>query len=172
MRIVASAHASLEAAAQRVRQNGLTPFILSDAMEGEAREVAKVHAALLREIILRNRPFQRPCVILSGGETTVTLKGKGRGGRNTEFLLALGIAAEGLPFTALAADTDGIDGSENNAGAFADGSTAERLRKAGYLPAALLVENDAYTAFDTLHDLYVTGPTGTNINDFRAIIVR
>lgn len=172
VRIVASAHASLEAAAQRVRQNGLTPFILSDAMEGEAREVAKVHAALLREIILRNRPFQRPCVILSGGETTVTLKGKGRGGRNTEFLLALAIAAEGLPFTALAADTDGIDGSEKNAGAFADGSTAERLRKAGYLPAALLVENDAYTAFDTLHDLYVTGPTGTNINDFRAIIVR
>jgi len=120
----------------------------------------------------RGRPFARAVVILSGGETTVTLRGKGRGGRNSEFLLATALSAEGVPFVGLAADTDGIDGSEDNAGAFADGSTAGRLRASGLDPAALLSANDAWGAFDRLGDLFVTGPTGTNVNDFRAILVQ
>ena len=172
VRVIASAHLSLEAAAEKVRQAGIYPVILSDAIEGEARDVGKVHAALVREIILRGRPFRRPVVILSGGETTVTIRGKGRGGRNTEFLLAFALAAEGLPFAALAADTDGIDGSEDNAGAFADGVSMERLREKEFNPMDLLMENDAYTAFEALGDLFVPGPTGTNVNDFRAVLVR
>ncbi|MBF0886995.1 MULTISPECIES: glycerate kinase type-2 family protein [Gluconobacter] len=172
VRVIASAHLSLEAAADKVRQAGIYPVVLSDAIEGEARDVGKVHAALVREIILRGRPFRRPVVILSGGETTVTIRGKGRGGRNTEFLLAFALAAEGLPFAALAADTDGIDGSEDNAGAFADGVSMERLRERGFNPMDLLMENDAYTAFEALGDLFVPGPTGTNVNDFRAVLVR
>ena len=172
VRVIASAHLSLEAAADKVRQAGIYPVILSDAIEGEARDVGKVHAALVREIILRGRPFRRPVVILSGGETTVAIRGKGRGGRNTEFLLAFALAAEGLPFAALAADTDGIDGSEDNAGAFADGVSMERLRERGFNPMDLLMENDAYTAFEALGDLFVPGPTGTNVNDFRAVLVR
>jgi hydroxypyruvate reductase len=146
--------------------------ILSDAIEGEARDVARVHAAIAREVAARSRPFQRPVVILSGGETTVTLRARGRGGRNSEFLLALALATEGVPFAALAADTDGIDGSENNAGAFATGDSATCLRALGRDPAALLSGNDAYTAFEALGDLFVPGPTGTNVNDFRAILIR
>lgn len=147
-------------------------MILSDAIEGEARDVGRVHAAIAREVAARNRPFARPVVILSGGETTVTLRGKGRGGRNSEFLLALALAAEGVPFAALAADTDGIDGSESNAGAFADGASMARLRAMGLDPAALLAGNDAYSAFEALGDLFAPGPTGTNVNDFRAILIR
>ncbi|MEJ5142939.1 glycerate kinase type-2 family protein [Gluconobacter albidus] len=172
VRVIASAHLSLEAAAEKARQAGIQPVILSDAIEGEARDVGKVHAALVREIVLRDRPFRRPVVLLSGGETTVTMRGQGRGGRNTEFLLAFGLAAEGFPFLALAADTDGIDGSEDNAGAFADGASMERLREKGASPIDLLMENDAYTAFEALGDLFVPGPTGTNVNDFRAILIR
>ncbi|EHH67356.1 glycerate kinase type-2 family protein [Gluconobacter morbifer] len=172
VRIIASAHLSLEAAAETARTAGITPVILSDAIEGEARDVARVHAAIMREIIIRNRPFPRPVVLLSGGETTVTLRGKGRGGRNSEFLLALAIAGADMPFAALAADTDGLDGSENNAGAFADGETAPRLRALKLNPATLLNNNDAYTAFEALGDLFVPGPTGTNVNDFRAILIR
>ncbi|MBF0865196.1 MAG: glycerate kinase [Gluconobacter potus] len=173
VRVIASAHLSLEAAAEKVREAGIYPVILSDAIEGESRDVAKVHAAMVREVILRGRPFRRPVVILSGGETTVTIRGQGgRGGRNTEFLLAFALAAEGLPFSALAADTDGIDGSEDNAGAFADGVSMERLREKGFNPTDLLMENDAYTAFEALGDLFVPGPTGTNVNDFRAVLVR
>ncbi len=171
-RVIASARLSLEAAAAVAAEQGIAAHILSDAIEGEARDVARVHAAIAREVALRDRPFRRPALILSGGETTVTLRGRGRGGRNSEFLLALALAAEGVPMTALAADTDGIDGSEDNAGAFADGSTAARLRKMGHDPAALLAGNDAWTAFDALGDLFVPGPTGTNVNDFRAILVR
>jgi hydroxypyruvate reductase len=111
-------------------------------------------------------------VVLSGGETTVTLRGPGKGGRNSEFLLALALAAEGVPFAALAADTDGIDGSEDNAGAFVDGRSMARLRAQGADPAALLAANDAWTAFHRLGDLFVPGPTGTNVNDFRAILIR
>jgi len=171
--VIASAALSLDAAAAVARTAGLSPAILSDAIEGEAREVAKVHAAMAREVALRDRPFARPAVLLSGGETTVTLRGKGRGGRNAEFLLAFAMAVDGLDgVSALAADTDGIDGTEDNAGAFADGTTARRLRAAGIDPLAALAGNDAYTAFAAIGDLFVTGPTGTNVNDFRAIVVR
>ncbi len=171
-RVIASARLSLEAAAATAEAQGIGAVILSDSIEGEARDVGQVHAAILREVALRNRPFARPCLILSGGETTVTLRGQGRGGRNSEFLLSLALAAEGQPFAAMAADTDGIDGSEINAGAFADGQTAPRLRSLGFDPAAALGANDAWTAFDRLGDLFVTGPTGTNVNDFRAILLR
>lgn len=172
-RIIASARLSLEAAAATAAATGVPAVILSDAIEGEARDVGRVHAAIAREVATRGRPFARPVVILSGGETTVTLRGQGgRGGRNTEFLLAFASAAEGQPVSALAADTDGIDGSEDNAGAFADGTTARRLRDAGLDPVACLGRNDAWGAFERLGDLFVTGPTGTNVNDFRAILIR
>lgn len=170
--VIASSRLSLEAAASEAEARGVPAVILSDAIEGEARDVGRVHAAIAREVAARNRPFARPVVILSGGETTVTLRAKGRGGRNSEFLLATALAAEGVPFAALAADTDGIDGSENNAGAFATGESAARLRAMGRDPAALLSGNDAYTAFEALGDLFSPGPTGTNVNDFRAILIR
>ncbi|KAB2689091.1 glycerate kinase [Brucella pseudogrignonensis] len=172
VRVIASARLSLEAAAGRAEAMGVPAVILSDAMEGEARDVARVHAAMAREIAARNRPFTRPVVMLSGGETTVTIKGTGRGGRNTEFLLSLALEAEGVPFAALAADTDGIDGSEDNAGAFADGHSMQRLREMGMDPFSLLARNDAWSAFNQLGDLFIPGPTGTNVNDFRAILIR
>ncbi|PSS60095.1 glycerate kinase [Ensifer sp. NM-2] len=170
--VIASARLSLEAAAIHAQAESIPAVILSDAIEGEARDVARVHAAIAREVALRDRPFTRPVLILSGGETTVTLRGNGKGGRNTEFLLALAIAADGVPFTAIAGDTDGIDGSEDNAGAFADGQSAARLRALGLDPVATLSANDAWAAFDRLGDLFVPGPTGTNVNDFRAILIR
>ena len=172
VRVIASARLSLEAAAAVAEAEGVPAAILSDAIEGEARDVGRVHAAIAREVAARGRPFSRPVVILSGGETTVTLRGRGRGGRNSEFLLALALAAEGVPFAGLAADTDGIDGSEDNAGAVADGGSAGRLRGLGADPAALLAANDAWGAFELLGDLFMTGPTGTNVNDFRAILLR
>lgn len=171
--VIASARLSLEAAAARAEAAGIPAAILSDAIEGEAREVGRVHAAIAREVALRDRPFARPVVILSGGETTVTLRAEGgRGGRNSEFLLALALAAEGVPMAALAADTDGIDGSESNAGAFASGESMAELRAVGQDPAALLAGNDAWTAFDAIDALFEPGPTGTNVNDFRAILLR
>jgi hydroxypyruvate reductase len=171
--VIASAARSLEKAAELARQSGIEAAILSDAVEGESREVAKVHAAIAREARLRNRPFAPPVVLLSGGETTVTIRGSGgRGGRNSEFLLSLAFGIEGLDdVSALAADTDGIDGSETNAGAFADGNTIARLREAGLDPAALLDGHDSFSAFAALGDLFSPGPTGTNVNDFRAILV-
>jgi glycerate 2-kinase len=170
---IASAARSLEAAAELARSEGLEALILSDSIEGEARDVAKVHAALAREIALRNRPFAKPVVLLSGGETTVTLRGAGRGGRNSEFLLSFAIGVDGVDgISALAADTDGIDGSEDNAGAYADGGTILRMRQAGIDPLASLAGNDAWGAFNAINDLLVTGPTGTNVNDFRAIVIR
>jgi glycerate 2-kinase len=173
VRIIASSALSLEAAAQHAALRGVTAHILSDSVEGEARDVAQVMAAIAREVDLRNRPFPRPAVLLSGGEATVTVRGKGKGGRNAEFLLAFALAIEGIDgITALAADTDGIDGSEDNAGAFADGSSASRMRAAGIDPRSALADNDAWTAFHAIGDLLVTGPTGTNVNDFRAILVR
>ena len=171
--VIASSSLSLEAAAAEARQQGLAAHILSDAIEGESRDVARVMAGIAREIVLRGRPFSKPALLLSGGETTVTVRGKGRGGRNTEFLLAFALAIEGLPgITALAGDTDGIDGSESNAGAFADGTSVARMRAVGIDPRAALGDNDAYTAFNAIGDLLVTGPTGTNVNDFRAILIR
>ncbi len=172
--VIASAARSLEAAAQVARSHGIEAVILSDAIEGEAREVAKAHAAIAREVAIRNRPFARPVAILSGGETTVTLRGSGgRGGRNGEFLLSLAIGIEGLEgIWAFAADTDGIDGSEQNAGAFADGTTVARLRAKGIDAKAMLNANDSWGAFDALEDLFEPGPTGTNVNDLRVVIVR
>lgn len=172
VRVIASAGLSLEAAAEMARRAGVGAAILSDAVEGEARDVGLVHAAIAREVAGRDRPFAKPVVILSGGETTVTLKGKGKGGRNTEFLLSLASAIDGVEgIAALAADTDGIDGSEDNAGAFACPQTAGEMRAKGLDPLASLAANDAWTAFDAIGELFVTGPTGTNVNDFRAILV-
>ncbi|TJU98251.1 MAG: glycerate kinase, partial [Mesorhizobium sp.] len=171
--LIASAGVSLEAAAAEARRRGIEAVILSDALEGEAREVGGVHAAIAREVATRNRPFQKPVLILSGGETTVTLRAKGKGGRNSEFLLAFAIGISGAQgIHALAADTDGIDGSEENAGAFADGSTVSRMRAAGLDAKAMLAGNNAWTAFDAVGDLFVPGPTGTNVNDLRAILIR
>ncbi|MBZ9680657.1 glycerate kinase [Mesorhizobium sp. B2-5-9] len=171
--LIASAGVSLEAAAVEARRQGIEAVILSDAIEGEAREVGGVHAAIAREVATRNRPFQKPVLILSGGETTVTLRAKGKGGRNSEFLLAFAIGINGIEgIHALAADTDGIDGSEDNAGAFADGSTVSRMRAAGVDAKAMLARNNAWTAFNAVGDLFVPGPTGTNVNDLRAILIR
>ncbi|WP_170479788.1 glycerate kinase type-2 family protein [Ruegeria arenilitoris] len=173
VQVIASAGLSLDAAAQEAENQGIPAVILSDAIEGEARDVARVHAAIAREVAKKNRPFQKPVVILSGGETTVTLRGKGRGGRNTEFLLALAQELDGIEgISALAADTDGIDGSEDNAGAFVDGTSCARMRAAGRNPAADLAANDAFSAFEAIGDLFSPGPTGTNVNDFRAILIR
>ncbi len=171
--VVASAAISLEAAAQAAMSREIQAVILSDSIEGEARDVGLVHAAIAREVRQRGRPFKVPIVILSGGETTVTIRDKaGRGGRNTEFLMAFAGQIEDLDITALAADTDGIDGSEDNAGAFADGTSWHRMRAAGIDPGALLAGHDAWTAFETIGNLFVPGPTGTNVNDFRAILIR
>lgn len=173
VRVIASAAVSLEAAARAAQAQDVEAVILSDAIEGEAREVAHVHAAIAREVAARNRPFRKPVVILSGGETTVTLRGQGgKGGRNSEFLLSFALDIDGYGnIHALAADTDGIDGSEDNAGAFADGATVSRLQQAGEDGAARLAANDAWTAFNAIGDLFVPGPTGTNVNDLRAILV-
>ncbi|WP_035201080.1 glycerate kinase type-2 family protein [Agrobacterium tumefaciens] len=171
--IVASAGISLEAAAELARQQGTEAVILSDSIEGEARDVALVLAAIAREVEARDRPFKKPVVLLSGGETTVTLRVKGgKGGRNGEFALAMALAIDGHDITVLAADTDGIDGSEDNAGAFANGETVKRVREAGLDPRRLLDSNDSYSGFAATGDLFETGPTGTNVNDFRAILIR
>ncbi len=170
--VIASARVSLEAAADEARKAGVTPVILSDAIEGEAREAGLFHAALALEIERRDEPFAAPVVLLSGGETTVTLKGSGKGGRNSEFLLSFAARIAGSQaISALAADTDGIDGSEDNAGAFADGETVARLAAAGLDVNACLSDNDAWTAFDAIGGLFAPGPTGTNVNDFRAILI-
>ncbi|PWK65741.1 glycerate kinase [Aminobacter sp. AP02] len=171
--VIASATVSLDAAADAARKLGVETVILSDAIEGEAREVGAVHAAIAREVALRDRPFKKPVLILSGGETTVTLRAKGKGGRNSEFLLAFAIGVDGVSgIDALAADTDGIDGSEDNAGAFADATTVARMRAVGVDAKAMLAGNNAWTAFNAVGDLFVPGPTGTNVNDLRAILVR
>lgn len=173
VRIIASAAVSLEAAAAEARRQGIEAVILSDAIEGEARDVGAVHAAIAREVATRNRPFAKPVLILSGGETTVTLRAKGKGGRNSEFLLAFALGIDGVPgIHALAADTDGIDGSEDNAGAFADGETIARMRQAGIDARAMLAGNNAWTAFNAVGGLFMPGPTGTNVNDLRAILIR
>ncbi|MER9327823.1 glycerate kinase [Mesorhizobium sp. M0488] len=171
--LIASAGVSLEAAAAEARRQGIEAVILSDAIEGEAREVGGVHAAIAREVATRDRPFRKPVLILSGGETTVTLRAKGKGGRNSEFLLAFALGINGTQGVhALAADTDGIDGSQDNAGAFADGSTVARMRAAGADAKAMLAGNNAWKAFNAVGDLFVPGPTGTNVNDLRAILIR
>jgi glycerate 2-kinase len=173
--VIASARVSLEAAAAKAKAAGINAVILSDSIEGEAREIGLMHAALAREVRHHGRPFATPVVILSGGETTVTIRdeGYGKGGRNTEFLLSFAHAIDGLPnMQALAADTDGRDGSEYNAGAFADGESILRMRAAGIEPRTYLMGHDAYSAFEIIGDIFDTGPTGTNVNDFRAILIR
>ncbi|MBD9624691.1 glycerate kinase [Ensifer sp. ENS06] len=172
VRIIASAAVSLEAAAAEARRRGIEAFVLSDAIEGEAREVARTHAALALQMAERNVGHRKPAVLLSGGETTVSLRGNGKGGRNCEFLLSLAIDIQGRSdIWSLAADTDGIDGSEENAGAFADGSTVARLAARSLDARALLDANDSWSAFHEIADLFSPGPTGTNVNDFRAILV-
>jgi glycerate 2-kinase len=171
--MIATPQASLEAAAATARAAGVAPLILSDAIEGEARDVALVHAAIARQVATRGQPAAAPCVLLSGGETTVTVRGKGRGGRNAEFLLALAIALEGhARIHAIACDTDGVDGTEDNAGAIADPFTLSRAAALGLRAKDYLSDNDGYSFFAALDDLVVTGPTLTNVNDFRAILIR
>ena len=171
--MIATPQQSLDAAAQMARDAGLAAHVLSDEIEGESREVGKVHAALARAVARHGAPFARPCVILSGGETTVTVKSKGgRGGRAGEFVLGCAIALQAQPGVhVLAADTDGIDGIEDNAGAIAAPDTLARAAAAAVKPAEYLDGNDAYRFFETLGDLVITGPTFTNVNDFRALLV-
>jgi glycerate 2-kinase len=176
--MIATPQQSLEAAAEAARAAGIAAHILSDEIEGESREVGKVHAALARAVAQRGQPFARPCVILSGGETTVTVKKqpegtpRGRGGRAGEFCLGLAQALQGQPGVwALAADTDGIDGVEDNAGACVGPETLARAQALGMKVEQYLDRNDAYGYFKKLDDLVITGPTHTNVNDFRAILV-
>ena len=172
LRMIATPQMALEAAAAQARAAGITPYILSDAIEGEARDVGKVMAALALQVARRSEPFRAPCVLLSGGETTVTVSGKGRGGRNVEFLLSLGIALQGQPGVhALAGDTDGVDGAEEIAGALLAPDSLERAWALGLRPRDSLANNDAHGFFGALGDSVITGPTLTNVNDFRAILV-
>ncbi len=171
-RIVATAQGSLAAAAAAARAQGVTPLVLGDAIEGEAREAARVLGGIALSCATHGTPLAAPCVLLSGGETTVTVNGRGRGGRNAEFLLGLALALGGhAAIHAIACDTDGIDGSEDNAGALLLPDTAARAAAAGIDLRARLTENDAYGVFEALGDLVVTGPTRTNVNDFRAILI-
>jgi hydroxypyruvate reductase len=171
VRIVAAPQMSLEAAAEAARAAGVTPLILGDSLEGEARELGTVMAGIARQVLAHGQPLPRPAVLLSGGETTVTLRGKGRGGRNVEFLLALAVMLGGAPVHALAGDTDGVDGAEEVAGAVIGPDTLARAEAAGLDPRAMLDANDAHAFFEALADRVVTGPTLTNVNDFRAVLI-
>jgi glycerate 2-kinase len=171
-KVIATAHASLQAAAAFFTSHGVRAAILGDSVTGEAREVAKVYGALAREVRLHGAPWCAPVALISGGECTVTIKGDGRGGRCTEFLLALAADLQGTAgIHALACDTDGIDGSENNAGALLAPDTLARAAARNLDAATLLDNNDAYGFFSALDDLVVTGPTRTNVNDFRVLLV-
>lgn len=171
--MLAAPKMALDAAADKARTFGFIPLILGDAIEGEAREVGRVMAGIARSVKMHGTPIAAPCVLLSGGETTVTVRGQGRGGRNAEFLLALALSLRGeAGMSAIACDTDGIDGSENNAGAWFDQTLFSNADEKGVNLAAHLANNDAYTAFAQLDRLVVTGPTLTNVNDFRAILIR
>ena len=170
--IIARPQDSLEAAAAVARRADFTPVILGDSIEGEARDVALVHAGIARQVARYGQPAKAPAVLLSGGETTVTVRGRGRGGRNAEFLLALAVALNGTPgIHALAGDTDGIDGTEDNAGALLGPDSLARAAALGIDGRRLLADNDGYGFFSALGDLVVTGPTRTNVNDFRAILI-
>jgi glycerate 2-kinase len=169
---IATPQIALEAAAAVARDAGVSAHILSDAIEGEAKDVGKVFAGIAHQVAERNQPFFAPCVLLSGGETTVTVRGSGRGGRNVEYLLSLGIALEGHGrIHALAGDTDGVDGQEEIAGAYLGPDSLERARALGLKPKDVLDNNDAHSFFGALGDSVITGPTLTNVNDFRAILI-
>ena len=174
--LIATPQMALEAAAAVARAAGITPcitpYILGDSLEGEARDVGKVMAGIALQTVLRGQPFPAPCVLLSGGETTVTVRGNGRGGRNVEFLLALGIALDGQEgIHALAGDTDGVDGQEDIAGAVLAPDTLQRAWALGIKPRESLDNNDGHGFFQALGDSVITGPTLTNVNDFRAILI-
>lgn len=172
-RVVATAHRSLMTAAAFFQGRGITPMVLGDSVTGEASEVAKVYGALARQIRAHSHPFKPPVALISGGETTVTLRGNGRGGRCTEFLLSLAVDLEGLADTwAIACDTDGIDGSEDNAGAVLTPNALSFAASKGLGAKAMLANNDGYGFFSALDTLVVTGPTRTNVNDYRVILVR
>ena len=171
-RLIATPQLALEAAARVAREAGLAAHILGDAIEGEARDLGKVMAGIARQVAAHGQPFAPPCVLLSGGETTVTVRGSGRGGRNVEFLLALGIALDGHPDVhALAGDTDGVDGVDEAAGAYLAPDSLARARALGLRPVDRLADNDGHGFFGALNDAVVTGPTLTNVNDFRAILI-
>ena len=170
--MIATPQASLEAAADVARAAGVTPVILGDSIEGESRDVGLVHVGIARQCAMRGQPMEPPCVLISGGETTITLKGKGKGGPNTEFLLAMAIALDGMEnIYALAGDTDGVDGSEDNAGALIYPNTLQRAEAAGISAKAMLANNDPYTFFKGIGDLLETGPTMTNVNDLRLVYI-
>ena len=171
-RFIATPQMALEAAATVAREAGITAFILGDAIEGEARDVGRALAGITLQVAGRRQPFQTPCVLLSGGETTVTVRGSGRGGRNVEFLLSLALALDGQAGVhALAGDTDGVDGQEEIAGAVITPDTLGRALTLGINPREYLDNNDGHSFFGALGDAVVTGPTLTNVNDFRAIII-
>lgn len=171
-RIITAPQVALEAAAQVARGAGYTPYILGDSLEGESRELGRAMAGIARQVVVHGQPFATPCVLLSGGETTVTMRGQGRGGRNVEFLLALGVALDGLPRVhALAGDTDGVDGAEEIAGALLAPDTLQRAWAAGLRPRERLDDNDGHGFFQALGDSVVSGPTLTNVNDFRAVLI-
>ena len=171
-RLVATPQMALDAAAAVASEAGVTAFVLGDSIEGEARDVGKVMAGIARQVVLHGQPAVAPCVLLSGGETTVTLRGRGRGGRNVEFLLSLGVALDGLASVfALAGDTDGVDGVEEIAGACLAPDSLARAWDLGINPKDSLANNDGHGFFDALGDSVITGPTLTNVNDFRAILV-
>ena len=172
--LVASAARSLQAAASAAETLGIPAHILSDAIEGETKDIAKMHAAISLSVKQQAMPFKPPCLILSGGETTVTIgsQGAGKGGRNSEFLLSFAGAISGAEgIHALAADTDGIDGSEDNAGGIVDGHSFDMIKAKGDDPSRLLSGHDSWTALKLADGLFVTGHTGTNVNDFRAILI-
>ncbi len=170
--VIATAHQSLQAAAEFFRAQGITPVVLGDTVTGEASEVAKVYAAMVREIRAHAQPFRPPVALISGGECTVTVRGNGRGGRCAEFLTSLAVELDGMPDVyAVAADTDGIDGTEDNAGALLFPDSPARAAAKGIRAARMLANNDGYSYFEALGDLLVTGPTRTNVNDYRAILV-
>ncbi|MBK9243499.1 MAG: glycerate kinase [Burkholderiales bacterium] len=172
IRLVATPQQSLEAAAALAREAGVTPLLLGDAIEGEARDVGKVMAGIARSVAQHRQPLGPPCVLLSGGETTVTVRGQGRGGRNVEFLLSLAVALDGLPNAwAIAGDTDGVDGAEEIAGAIVTPDTLARAWSRGIRAADRLLANDGHGFFEALGDQVITGPTLTNVNDFRAVLL-
>jgi hydroxypyruvate reductase len=170
--LIATPQMALEAAAAVATQAGIPAYILGDSIEGEARDAGKVMAGIALQVARHRMPFEPPCVLLSGGETTVTLRGNGRGGRNVEFLLSLALALKGQAGTyAIAGDTDGVDGIEEVAGAQLTPSTLARAWQLGINPNESLANNDGHGFFGALQDAVITGPTLTNVNDFRAILI-